>query len=146
MPINEERKQLYADTRKDLLGRQLSNAERFDNAILTLSTGVLGISLAFIKDTVPLKEAINIELLKTSWWLFGAAIISTILSFVFSQLGIKKQLKYAEKYYLEEKDEFLRKTNIPARITDILNNLSGIFFLGGILATVLFVSINMKGV
>lgn len=38
----EERKSLYAETRKDLLLRQLSNSERYDNAILSLSRVKLG--------------------------------------------------------------------------------------------------------
>ena len=63
----KHRREVYANTRKDLLGRQLSNSEKFDNAILTLSTGALGISLAFIKDIVPLKIAQNLWLLKASW-------------------------------------------------------------------------------
>lgn len=66
----KHRRELYANTRRDLLDRQLSNSEKFDNAILTLSTGALAISLAFIKDIVPLKLAQNLWLLKASWWLF----------------------------------------------------------------------------
>ncbi len=45
----EERKKLYARTRDDLPARNLSNSEKYDNAILTLSTGLLGLSPAFIK-------------------------------------------------------------------------------------------------
>lgn len=52
----EERRRIYASTRQDLLSRNLSNSETYDNAILTLSTGILGISMAFIKDIVPLKK------------------------------------------------------------------------------------------
>jgi uncharacterized membrane protein len=89
----EHRQELYDRTRRDLLDRQLSNSEKFDNAILTLSTGALAISLAFIKDIVPLEIAQNLWLLKASWWLFGFSIISTLVSFAASQLGISRQLK-----------------------------------------------------
>lgn len=140
---NEERKMLYAETRKDLLVRQLSNAEKYDHAILTLSTAVLGISLAFIKDIVPLKEALNINILSVSWWLLGISIVTTLLSFVSSQLGINRQLMYAEKYYLEHQDKYLAKTNWPARITDYLNYLSGLLFVVSIMLTVIFVSSNL---
>jgi len=60
---NEEgkrREEIYAETRKDLLTRQLSNSEKFDGAILTLSTAALGVSLTFIKDIVPLGKAQDI--------------------------------------------------------------------------------------
>ena len=139
----KHRREVYANTRKDLLGRQLSNSEKFDNAILTLSTGALGISLAFIKDIVPLKIAQNLWLLKASWWLFGLSIISTLASFVASQRGISRQLKYAEEYYLNKKDDYLRKRNYPAILTDFLNYSSGTLFIAAILITIFFVISNL---
>jgi hypothetical protein len=139
----EERKRIYVSTRQDLLNRNLSNSEKYDNAILTLSTGVLGISMAFIKDIVPLNRADYVPLLKISWCLFGAAIISTLTSFLVSQLAIKRQLEYAEKYYLDSQEEYLNKKNRPAAWTDYINYVSGGFFVAGIIATVLFVSANV---
>ncbi len=59
--------------------------------------------------------------LYASWFLFAGAIVFTIISFVVSQGGVKKQLKYAEKYYLEGKEEYLRKTNWLAKITECIN-------------------------
>ncbi len=141
--IDEERKRVYASTRQDLLTRNLSNSEKYDNAILTLSTGVLGASLAFIKDVVPLDKAEYIPLLKLSWWLFGAAIVFTLVSFAVSQLAIKRQLLYVEKYYLESKEEYFNKENQPALWTEYINYASGVLFILGIVATVSFVSLNV---
>jgi len=149
IPMNDvdkkNREKKYAETRKDLLTRQLSNSEKFDGAILTLSTAALGVSLTFIKDIVPLSLVQNIYIIKISWWLFGFAILSTIMSFVTSQSGISKQLHYAEEYYLNEKSEFLNKKNIPATLTDIFNNLAAIFFIIALICTIIFVSTNLKG-
>jgi uncharacterized membrane protein len=139
----KHRQEVYANTRKDLLDRQLSNSEKFDNAIITLSTGALAISLAFIKDIVPLQKAQNLWLLRASWWLFGFSIISTLASFVASQLGISRQLKYAEEYYLNKRDEYLKKRNYPAILTDFLNYSSGILFVAAIILTIFFVSSNL---
>lgn len=145
--MNDERKdewkRLYAETRKDLLTRQLSNSEKFDGAVLTLSTGALGISLVFIKDVVPLEKAQCAELLIVSWCFFGLAIISVVISFLVSQEGIKKQLNHAEEYYLNGKEEYLTKANIPAKVTDFLNYASGVLFVLGIILTIIFVSINI---
>jgi hypothetical protein len=141
----EERKDIYARTRQDLLTRNLSNSERYDNAILTLSTGVLGLSLAFIKDIVSLDRSQYVLLLEISWWAFGASILSVLVSFVLSQLGIKRQLEYAGKYYLDGEDEYLRKKNSPAFWTEIMNYASGVLFLVGIVTTIFFVSVNIKG-
>jgi len=78
----QNRQELYKNTREDLLKRQLSNSERLDNAILTLSTGMLALSFAFIKDIIPIKIAVYPWLIKTSWWLLGLSIVLTLLSFV----------------------------------------------------------------
>jgi len=144
--IDEEgKKEIYAETRKDLLTRQLSNSERLDGAILTLSTAALGLSLAFIKNVVSFEKAELTGWLIASWWLFGCAIVLTLLSFIASQLGIKTQLTYAEEYYLKNNDEYLTKRNIPARATDYLNYTSAFLFVSALVATIIFVSENLRG-
>lgn len=145
MSITEERKNLYASTRADLLNRQISNSENFDKAILSLSTGLLGLSLAFIKDIVKFDNADLKFILVLSWYCLAFSIISTIMSFITSQLGIKKQLVFAEKYYLEKNDDYLTKENTPAKITDFLNYSSGIVFVLAIFLTIIFVSTNLMG-
>lgn len=141
--LEQVRRDLYAETRRDLLTRQLSNSERFDGAILTLSTTALGVSLAFIKDIVPLHSAKCVDSLVASWWLFGAAVVSTLLSFVASQHGVKVQLGHAHKYYMEQRDEYLEKRNIPALVTEYLNYLSGILFIAALATTITFVTLNL---
>ena len=139
------RQQLYTETRKDLLTRQLSNSERYDGAILTLSTGALGLSLAFIKDIAPLPSAHSLNVLIISWWLFGSAIISTLISFLLSQRGISRQLHYAERYYLHREEEYLTKTNCFAKATDVMNHISGFLFVAAVVLTIVFVSANIRG-
>ncbi len=46
---DKERQALYAKTREDLLARNLSNSEKFDAAILTLSMAALGVSFTLIR-------------------------------------------------------------------------------------------------
>jgi hypothetical protein len=50
-------------------------------------------------------------LLLVSWFLFGMAIVSTVLSFMLSQSGINKQLEFADKYYTDREEEYLTKKN-----------------------------------
>jgi hypothetical protein len=140
---DEERKKIYSKTRKELLARELSNSEAFDKAILSLSSALLGISLAFIKDIIRAGAACNKEFLYYSWYLFASAIILTLISFMMSNLGIKRQLKYAQRYYLDGKAEYLKKSNIYARLTDFANILSGISFILAIVFTVRFVTLNI---
>lgn len=140
---DEERKKLYSETRKDLLTRQLSNSESYDKAILSLSSALLGFSLVFIKDIFQIERTAKKIFLYWSWYLFAAAIILTIVSFVISNFGIKKQLKYARKYYLEGQEEYLNKRNIFAMFTDYVNILSGVSFILAIVFTICFVTSNL---
>ena len=136
---------MHAETRKDLLNRQLSNSQIYDRTILTVSVSLITIPIAFLKFLVPYNDAHFTELLIVSWCLFGLSIIVTMVSMLTSQKGIKIQLDYAQKYYLEQKDEYFTKTNKYAKITDNLNNLSGGIFIVAIILTVLFLTLNFSG-
>ena len=140
--VAEERKRLYQQCRDDLLKRQLSNSENFDKSILSLSMAGLGFSLAFIRNVVPLSHADYFIILYASWISFAAAIVSTLVSFVTSQEGVDRQLEYARQYYLENKTDFLSKTNCWAKVTKRLNFLSASVFIIAIILTILFVSLN----
>lgn len=144
MSEEQERKDLYKSTKNDLDKRQLSNSEQFDKAILTLSTAALGFSLAFIKDIVKIAEAKNSEYLLYSWYFFGAAIISTMASFIISNFGIKRRLTDAYEYYINKKEEFLNRTNPFAVATEWLNYFSGFIFVCALLLTIVFVSKNLE--
>jgi hypothetical protein len=140
---SEARQALLTETRKDLLARQLSNSVQYDRAILSLSTGALGISLAFIKNIVPVSTVTHLGLLKGSWCLFGSAIILTVISFLVSQHAIKVQLLYAQAYYSDQKEEYRNKPNRYAGVTDYINYISGLCFVLAIIFTIVFVSINL---
>ena len=138
-----ENKKLLAETRADLLKRQLSNAENYDKAILSLSTVFLGLSFAFLKDFVTTDQAEWLGLLYGSWVVLTAAVLTTILSFRVSQRAIDEQLKRAEDYYLHGKQDTLSKS-LAARFTDWLNDASGILFVLGVSLTTAFVLINIE--
>jgi hypothetical protein len=139
----EARKQLYAQQRDELVNKQNSNSERYDSAILTLSSAGLGLSISFIKDVVPFKNTWNPWLLIISWALFGLAIVCTMLSFQASQRAIQTNLKHAEQYYLNRKDEYLSRANCWISVTNWLNRGSGGFFVAAIVCTAVFVSVNL---
>lgn len=140
----EERQKTYSQLRERLLQNQLSNSENFDKAILSLSSAGLGISLTLVRYLVGVTSESNYIILKLSWFLFVSAIISTILSFVSSQKGIERQLYYAEKYYLDDDEDFFNKKNIYSIITNGLNGLSALFFIFAVVVTVIFASLNVE--
>lgn len=139
-----ERKRLYERTKDELVHSQRSNSENFDKSILTLSSAGIGITVSFLSNIININEATLIVILFLSWFLFCAAIILTILSFVNSQRGIKLQLDYSEKYYLDCKEEYLTKENKFANRVENLNNWSARCFIGAIISLIVFVTINLS--
>ena len=140
----ELRHRIFKETYDELVKKQISNSENFDRSILTLSTSGLGISLAFLKDFVPLATAqVKLSLL-LSWALFAIAIISTIGSFITSQEAIKKQIDFAHKYYLDKKEEFLGKINPWSSATNRLNIAAGTSFILAVSLTIFFAVYNLN--
>lgn len=142
----EERKKLYAETRTDLLKRQLSNSENADRAILSVSTASLGFSLAFIKDIILINLADFQVFLYVSWCFFSLAIITTLTSFYTSQKAIEEQLQNADDYYLKFDESASQRRPRFAILTERLNTAGSFLLVAGILLTCFFVGFNlMKG-
>lgn len=142
----QQRESLHSEYRRDLLARQISNAVNYDNAILTLSSAGLGLSLVFIKDILPIEKVDYLSLLISSWFLFGAAIISVIVSYFTSQKAIDKQLDIAYDYYIKEEEGAFKKKNNFSICTERLNKLSGFLCIMAIAITILFVTLNTRGI
>lgn len=133
----------YRQYCEEINKRMLSNNESFDKAILSLSSAGLGLSLTFFKFVIPANQAASIELLKFGWYFFLSAIIITMASFIVSQQALKKEIVYAEKYYLEELEEFGNKNNPAANLTELLNVIAGILFIIALICIVNFVTKNI---
>jgi hypothetical protein len=142
--LTAEKRRLLAETRADLLKRQLSNTENYDKAVLSLSTFFLGLSLAFLKEVVPGQRAESLWLLYFSWGFLICALLSTIISFLVSQRAIDLQLKKAEDYYLRDDQAALSKSRI-AKVTDWVNWASGASFFIGVSLVTAFVGVNFEG-
>ncbi len=127
-------RELYRQYVEEISKRQLSNNEAFDKAILSLSSAGLALSLTFFNFIVPVEKAVAIHIVEIAWVLFLAAIISTLFSFITSQRALKIELDYAEKYYLEDRDDYENKNNPASKLTEILNMLGALFFIGQFLA------------
>lgn len=130
---------------RDHLHTALQSAhEQYDRAILTLSTGLLGLSVTFIKSDSATAAPPLRCLLVLSWVFLLLAIISTLVSFLFSQRALRKALNDAHELYILKRNEVLQKKNVWSQATELLNAASGCFFLTGALLTVLFVTFQGK--
>lgn len=140
----ELRQHIYEQRRAELLQRLFSNSEAYDQAVLTLSSALLGLSLAFVSDVVPFKQAVWLSCLYMSWAALALAVITTVVSFRISDSAIKHELELAHRYYLERDEEaFVRSTR--AALTEWINALAGGFFILGVVLTIVFVVLNARG-
>jgi hypothetical protein len=138
-----EKRKVLAETRADLLTRQLSNSENYDKAVLSLATAFLGLSLAFLKDIVSIERSDWVPLLYGSWISLGLAVLCTVVSFQVSQCAIDVQLRRAEDYYLRNDQSALSKSSL-AKATEWINAASGTLFVLGVLLTIAFVIVNLE--
>jgi hypothetical protein len=138
----ELRERLHKEIYEELVKKQISNSENFDRSVLTFSASALGLSLTFVKDFAPLAQANARWILVLSWFLFGAAIISTMISFLLSQEAIRLQIIAAERYYIH-RDESALNESLASKWTLRLNRFSGIAFVTGMVLTILFVVLNL---
>lgn len=125
---------------------QQASSDDFDKNLLTLSSGALGVSLAFIKDIVPLKDAVMVCWLYVSWATFAACIIATIFSFPLSIQAQKVHVEYLYRYYIEGKQEFLNRESGWSKAVTVCAAVGAIFFTAGLVATLVFAFVNVSRV
>jgi hypothetical protein len=114
----------------------------YDKQLLTLSSGFLAVSLAFIKDVVPLATAIYLPALYIAFGLFACCILTVLSSFQFSIWGQFKAKRYWENQQagsIEGKFPFRHAILVIA-----VNLLSGILFALGVSFLVIFVALNLS--
>lgn len=140
---DKEKKEEYNQYKMHLLDARKTTFQQLDKAIFTLSGGGLGLSIAFLKDIVSIKQATWLYLLFSSWSLFIASIILTLVSFLSSWVAIDKQLNFAEEYYNQGNTSILSKTNKASILTITLNIISVVCFVIAVILIVLFISKNL---
>ncbi len=136
---NEEYK-IYLEERKDLIKAEQSMYEHFDRAILTLSAGALGISIAFINQIAPNPRVDTRGWILSAWLLFSLSALSTLISFLLSQVAFRKQVEICEKVLLEDKQ---KEQNNFSFMTTCCNYLSIILFTLGVASLVIFSYLNL---
>ena len=142
--MDNERQKLHDELRDDLFKRQLSNSQFLAKAVLSLSGAGLAFTFVFIKDIVPLKPETDLSLMYISWISFILAIVCTLVSFLISQMAIKKQLKLNYEYYILEKEEAKDKKNQLSPIIPLLSWVSVIVYILAVTSIATFITLNIR--
>ncbi len=110
--------------------------EQYDKLIVYLSSGALVLTVGFIGNVVDLSKINDLFLLYSSWICFSTSLIIILISHRTSLLSIDLQIKGKEKI-----------SDLWSTMTDILNWLSMIALVIGIISFIIFVSLafSIKG-
>ncbi len=142
--------QVYIDERKTLVSASLEQSRLFDKAILTLSSGALGLSLTFIRQIIPEGcEPEKTYFLVFAWVFLTVSIVSTVISFQTSSKACSKQIKIMEiDYGIAEKPTNHKNTRLSFyhRLTCWLNIFSVLCFIIGIIFLSVFSIHNLQNV
>ena len=143
---SEKLYELYVKEEEELSKRDLSNVENLDKAILSLSSAGLGLSLVFIRNVVKLAAANHVWVLHVSWLMFGLAITSTLLSYLFGQRALDRQREFNEKYFLEGDEEAGLQKSFASRTTRFLSYVSVFTYIAAVACTTFFIGLNLENV
>ena len=121
--------------RRHLIELQQKMQHQYDTAVVALSGGALGLSMTFIKDVVVLNTATSKGYLLASWLCWAASICAVLISYFTSALAMQKAIKQTDQksIYIEAAGGLLNA------VTKLLNPLSGILFISGIVCMMTFI-------
>lgn len=139
-PVDYETFLAYRQELVQLMGEY---SKSYDKYILTLSSGALGLSLLILKD-ITQKPALAVSWLIAMWILFGVSIISTLFNFPLAKRACSSYLKQWDREWVNgEITEKVRLHSYAAGLSNVLDVLSGVAFMGGAIALLVFAFKNL---
>ena len=130
----------YISHRKSLITLRVESTKSYDQALLTLSGGALGISIAFIENLAA-RPPIVPAVLNWAWGLLAVALLSTLLSFFSSQKALGREIEIWDNMHGNIPEG--KQVNRWSEATSWLNGLSALFFITGIACLIWFSSANL---
>jgi hypothetical protein len=138
------RRQLFDTLSAQARTYQQASSDSFDNQLLTYSSALLGLSLSFIKDIVPLNIAIWIPCLYASWILLALCILCTIASFRFGIEAQKKHGDYLYKYYIDKEQAYFNKKSKWSTAVTVCAYIGAATFFLAVILTISFAVKNIS--
>lgn len=141
---NDLKYKVYLEERSSLIDAKREGSLLFDKAILTLAAGAFGLSLTFIRQVAPNIIPETIFLLICAWTMFCISLLSTLISFLTSQVACSKQIEILETEDLDNQSNQDKKSyNKLSICTWRLNILSISTFIIGVISLAIFSIFNL---
>lgn len=128
-----------SEYREKLQALEQRMQSQYDKAVMALSGGALGISMAFLKD-IALRQGAHQSVygggyLLAAWISWGFSVTCTLYSYYTSTLALQRAIKQTD-------EEKIHTTVVGGRfniVTKILNASAGSLFMVGVIFLVVFV-------
>lgn len=137
--MTQSYEQFINEYRKQLLALEQKSTESFDKAVLTLSGGALGLSIAFLRSFVAPALTVKTSLLLGAWICWGVSLIFTLSSFWLSAQAMRKAVQQLDDCKLGQER--------PGGLWDWANTyftlFGGVFFILGVAFMINFIHSNL---
>lgn len=138
--ITEKEYEIYFAERNNLIEKASSQSNSYDRYLLTLAGGTFGLTVTFITEVLG-DILINTKwIITTSWACLCFTILLVLLSFQTSVKAYHLQIEILENDYFKNN---CTCTNYWTNVTGVLNILSGVSFVIGIVLLFIFVVLNI---
>ncbi|WP_265519479.1 hypothetical protein [Nitratireductor luteus] len=140
---HERNWEVYINHRKHIDELRTNQINTFDKAILTMSTGALGLSILLISTFAQKGNLVDTKSLVISWSLFLACITFNLFSYGTSALAAASVIKKMDKEMLKGKlstDE----GGLWLHLTRALNGFAIVFFAAGAIFLLVFAMANAR--
>lgn len=130
--------ELAAEYRRLLVGLEQKSTEAFDKAVLSLSGGALGLSIAFLNNIRGQNAAERDDFLLGAWILWATSLVLTLISFWLSSRAMQMAIKQLDEGRLAQE----HPGGLWDMATKLLTPLAGLGFIGGVVLMIVFVHSN----
>jgi hypothetical protein len=129
----------YLKRRDELLKIRTDSHDSFDKAVLSLATGSLALSIAFLDKIGTPFNRLTFALIFATWAGFFLVILCNLLSYLFAKSNMDRKIQDLDDSYRKEiregkAEEGVDRTFWQRRATDICNNAAFLTFAVSIVA------------
>lgn len=132
--------------RDHLVDADRKSVELFDNTVISLSGGALGVSVLILERVSARLDKAQIaidggRLMPIAWACWAASVACCLISHYFSHLSLRRTIAQ-----LDRGEKIVRAGGCLALVTEACTVIAGLLFLAGLIAAGWFLSKNVNGV
>ncbi|PLS80214.1 MAG: hypothetical protein CYG59_09185 [Chloroflexi bacterium] len=131
----------YLQRLRELETGEQEAAKLFDQSLLTLAGGALGISFTFVEKFAP--QAQETPLLGWSWFCLSVAVVACLISYLVAQSAFRAEQKALNRMRRGDRSAH-HASKGWSRATQVMNYIAFIGFIVGLTLLGRFVYINLK--